>query len=53
MHWDAVLVNLFPYGAPGAKGTANKQDLAERLKLWFIKMRASIYDVNRVSHRHT
>ena len=41
--WVTVLVDLVPERAPGAKGTANKQDLAERLKLCFIQMRAGIY----------
>ena len=38
-----VLVYLVPWGTPGAKGTMNKQDLAERLKLRFIYMRTGIH----------
>ena len=43
MCWATVLVDLVPYGAPGAKGTVNKQDLTGDLKLWFIQMREGIY----------
>ena len=43
MHWAIVLVYLVPQGAPRAKFTANKQDMAERLKLWFIQMRTGVY----------
>ena len=43
VHWSTGLVNLVPWGTPAAKGAANKQDLAERLKLWFVRMRTGIY----------
>ena len=43
MHWATVLVYLVPQGTPGAKGAANKQDLAKRLKLRFIHMRTGIH----------
>ena len=29
--------------APGAQGTASKQNLAERLKFWFIEIEAGIH----------
>ena len=42
MYWATALVYLVTQGTPGAKGAANKQDLAKRLKLRFIHMMSGI-----------
>ena len=36
-------MDLLPERAPGAQSSANKQELAERLKLCFIQMRTGVY----------
>ena len=44
MHWAQFMVKKgVLQGTPSAKGTVNKQDLAQRFKLWFIQMRTGIH----------